>query len=231
MDITLSERLSTVASLVHSCDYLADIGTDHAYLPVYLVKKGIVRHAVAADISKGSCDKALRNISAHNMEHSIEVRCGNGLEVMAESEQPDTIVIAGMGGMLAVSVLKSHPSGSNAPRLVLQVQRDIDAVRKHLHATGYKIEEEKILKENGKVYVAIAAVKGTEPEYTEVEYHFGKLLLEQKNPILKEYIVHEQNKIKNVLKSIEDKDTEEIQKRRAELAHLNVIHEEAIKCL
>jgi tRNA (adenine22-N1)-methyltransferase len=231
MDITLSERLDMVAGLVHSCDYLADIGTDHAYLPIYLVKKGIVRHAVAADISKGSCDKALKNISAYNLEDSIEVRCGNGLEVMAQSEQPDVIVIAGMGGMLAVSVLKSHPCGSNAPRLILQVQRDIDTVRRHLHATGYKIEAEQILKENDKVYVAIAAVKGTEPEYTETEYYFGKLLLAQKNPVLKEYMEHEQNKIKNVLKSIDDRDTEEIQKRRAELVHLNDIYEEAFKCL
>jgi tRNA (adenine22-N1)-methyltransferase len=141
------------------------------------------------------------------------------------------VVIAGMGGMLAISVLQSHKSGSLTPRIVLQVQRDIYAVRKHLHSTGYKIEMERILKEGGKVYIAMAAVRGEDVPYTEAEYHFGRFLLKEKNPLLKEYIVFENNKLLNVLAGLEDKHSDEIAERKEELKKLIAIQREAIKCL
>lgn len=227
----LSARLKMVADMVKPCDLMADIGTDHAYLPIYLIKNGIIKQAVAADISRGSCDKAERNIRANHLENYIEVRCGNGLKVMGQEEIPDTIVIAGMGGMLAINVLNSHKCGSSTQRLILQVQRDIYAVRKHLHAKGYRIEDENIIKEDGKVYTAMAAVKGDEAPYTEAEYYFGRLLLAEKNPVLKEYIAFENNKIKNVLASLKDKHSEEIEIRKAQLKWLNNIQKEALKCL
>lgn len=227
----LSERLKMVAGMVAPCDYLADIGTDHAYLPIYLIKNGTVKRAVAADISAGSCEKAQRNITANKLNSLIEVRCGNGLAVMGENEIPDTIVIAGMGGMLAIDVLKSHISGSSAQCLVLQVQRDIYAVRKHLHKTGYIIADEQMLKEDGKVYIAILAKKGGSEQYSELEYHFGRFELMRKSPVLKEYIEIEHNKIVKVLNSLLNKHSEEIEIRKAELNALAALQEEALKCL
>jgi tRNA (adenine22-N1)-methyltransferase len=227
----LSERLKMVADMVEPCDLAADIGTDHAYLPIYLYKKGIIKRAVAADISRGSCDKATKNIRAHRLEEYIEVRCGNGLAVFSEEECPDTIVIAGMGGMLAIDVLKSHTCGSNAKRLVLQVQRDIYAVRKYLHTIGYKIIAENMLREGGKYYTAMAAVKGEDKKYGEVDYHFGKILLENGNKSLKEYIEFEYNKINKVLLSLEDKSGAEIEERKRELEAMASIQREALKCL
>lgn len=227
----LSARLNMVAAMVKPCDFLADIGTDHAYLPIYLYKKGVIKCAVAADISKGSCDKAKENINLHGLNNYIDVRCGNGLDVIKENEQPDVIVIAGMGGMLAIDVLNSGKCTGSAAQLVLQVQRDIDKVRRYIHSIGYKIEAEDILKEDGKIYTAISAVKGKDTVYTEGDYYFGKLLIESKNPILKEYIEFEHNKLNRVLSSLNDKNTEEINVRRRELGRMIDIQEEVLKCL
>lgn len=227
----LSERLKMVADMVDKCRFVADIGTDHAYLPIYLIKNGIAERAVAADISSGSCKKALDNIRRSGLEDYIEVRCGNGLEVMTEDEIPDTIVISGMGGMLAIDVLKSHKCGSLAPCLVLQVQRDICAVRKHIISSGYKIKAEDMLREDGKLYTAISAVKGRDTEYTELEYMFGRYLLKSKAPLLREYIEYEHKKILNVLSRLEKMDGEDIKKRRTELERLSVLQKEALECL
>jgi tRNA (adenine22-N1)-methyltransferase len=227
----LSERLKMVADMVEPCDLVADIGTDHAYLPIYLYKNGIINRAVAADISKGSCDKAIKNIKAHGLGEHIEVRCGNGLAVFGADECPDTIVIAGMGGMLAIEVLKSHSCGKNAKRLVLQVQRDIYAVRKYLHTIGYKIIAENMLREGGKYYTAMAAVKGDDEVYSEADYHFGKILLRNGNKVLKEYIEFEHNKINKVLSSLENMSGDEIEVRKKELEAMASIQREALKCL
>lgn len=227
----LSERLKMVADMVEKCDFLLDVGTDHGYLPIYLCEKGIINKGVASDISKGSCEKAERNIKAHCLNDKICVRCGSGLTVIREGEIPDCIVMSGMGGMLAIEVLKSHPAGSRVQRLVLQVQRDICAVRKHLHMTGYKIIKENILKEDNKVYIAMAAEKGEDVSYTEAEYLFGRLLLRTGSPILKEYITHEHNKIKKVLTSIEDMHTVETEERKRELERISALQKEALECL
>lgn len=227
----LSERLKMVADMVSPCDFMADIGTDHAYLPIYLIKNKVVKRAVAADISRGSCDKAQRNIIANGLDSYIDVRCGNGLAVMGQNEIPDTVVIAGMGGMLAIDVLKSHRSGAEAPRLVLQVQRDIYHVRKHLHTTGYKIIDEKMLREDGKVYTAMTAVKGEDVPYTEADYYFGRLLIVAKDKTLREYILHEHNKIKKVIFSLRDKSSEDIDVRKQQLAELCSLQEEVLECL
>lgn len=200
----LSKRLQQVADTVIKTDIVADIGTDHAYIPIYLVKKGIVKKAVAADISKGSCKKAQININSSHLENLIDIRCGNGLEVINKGEKINSIIIAGMGGLMAISVLKSNKEAvNNAEQLVLQPQRDIDKVRRYVHKVGFKIADEKMLIDSDKFYTIINAVKGEE-SYTEIEYMFGKRLIESKSLVLKEYIKIELNKLLMVLKNMEE---------------------------
>ena len=104
----LSNRLKNVVSQVNTGNLIADIGTDHGYVPIYLIKNSIAKKAIAADISKGSCDKAKTNISLYGLNDKIDVRCGNGLEIIKDSEIIDTIIISGMGGLLTIDVLKSN---------------------------------------------------------------------------------------------------------------------------
>ncbi|MDO5389115.1 MAG: class I SAM-dependent methyltransferase, partial [Clostridia bacterium] len=88
----LSKRLQQVAQTVKNGELIADIGTDHAYIPIYLIKNKIAKKAIAADISKGSCKKASLNINLRGLSNLIDVRCGNGLEVIEENEEPNVIV-------------------------------------------------------------------------------------------------------------------------------------------
>lgn len=200
----LSKRLQKIADTVRKSNIIADIGTDHAYIPIYLIKKGIAERAVAADISAGSCKKAQLNIDNNHLADFIDVRCGNGLEVIDKGESIDTIIIAGMGGLLAISVLESNREIVNkAKQIVLQPQRDIDKVRRYIHSIGFRINSENMLVEGDKFYNIIDADKGRE-EYTEIEYLFGKCLIENKSQILKEYVDIELNKLLTVLKNMSD---------------------------
>ena len=167
----LSNRLKNVVSQVNTGNLIADIGTDHGYVPIYLIKNSIAKKAIAADISKGSCDKAKTNISLYGLNDKIDVRCGNGLEIIKDSEIIDTIIISGMGGLLTIDVLKSNEKAvKNANQLILQPQRDIEKVRAYLHSINYKIINEEMLMESGKYYTIINAVKGSDEEYSEIEY-------------------------------------------------------------
>ena len=226
----LSQRLQQVADTVNKSNIIADIGTDHAYVPIYLVKNNVVNKAIAADISQGSCKKAQLNVNNNHLSDLIDVRCGNGLEVIDSDEKVDTIVIAGMGGLMTISVLESNKQAvNNASQLVLQPQKDISKVRQYIHSIGYKITNEVMLIDANKYYNVINAEKGNE-EYTELEYLFGKILIENKSEILKEYVNVELNKIITVLKNMKDngKGNSDDYKR---LNHLKECYLEVKECL
>lgn len=226
----LSYRLQQIADRIKKFELLADIGTDHAYIPIYAVKKGLTKRAIAADISKGSCKKARLNINSHHLSDLIDVRQGNGLEVIKEGENPDTIVITGMGGLLTINVLESGKNAvSSASQLILQPQRDIDKVRRYVHSIGFKITYESIFKEGDKFYTLLDCEKGKE-SYSDIEYLFGKIPLENKSPILKEYAVTEYDKLLIVLDNMErnSKQKDENYKRISELKNK---YKEVIECL
>lgn len=228
----LSNRLKNVVSQVNTGNLIADIGTDHGYVPIYLIKNSIAKKAIAADISKGSCDKAKTNISLYGLNDKIDVRCGNGLEIIKDSEIIDTIIISGMGGLLTIDVLKSNEKAvKNANQLILQPQRDIEKVRAYLHSINYKIINEEMLMESGKYYTIINAVKGSDEEYSEIEYYFGKFLLNKKSAVLKKFIDYEYKKINIVLDNISNNAVENADERISQLKHLKSLYEEALKCL
>lgn len=226
----LSKRLQKVADTVNKSNIVADIGTDHAYVPIYLVKNKVANKAIAADISQGSCKKAQLNVNNKHLNHLIDVRCGNGLEVIKADEIIDTIIIAGVGGLMTISVLESNKKAvNNARQLVLQPQKDIYKVRQYIHSIGYKITNETMLVDNNKYYNIINAEKGIE-KYTELEYLFGKILIENKSIILKEYVNIELNKIITVLKNMKDNGKENSNDYKR-LNHLMNCYMEVKKCL
>ena len=103
----ISQRLKTITELAIKCEFLVDVGTDHAYIPIFLVKNKIAKKAAACDISEGSVFKAEKNIRLYRCSDFIETRVGDGLSVIKESERPDQIIIAGMGGMLIIDILNN----------------------------------------------------------------------------------------------------------------------------
>lgn len=222
----LSKRLKMVGNQIPQSEFLADIGTDHGYLPIFLCRNNIVKRAIASDVSPGSAQKALDNVTRHGLNDRITVRCGNGLEVINKGEKPDTILISGMGGLLTIEILENSREVVNyANTLVLQPQRDNDKVREYIHSIGFKIENEEMIKEQGKFYNVILCVRGKDTQYSPNEYLCSKILIENKSPVLKEYLTEEVNKIERITENIK-KDEDKVT-----LLELKAHYEEVLQCL
>ena len=194
----ISNRLKAIASFV-MYKTIADIGTDHGYIPCFLALNKRINKAVACDINKGPLNKAESNINNYALNGIIETRLGNGLEPLKQNEV-DTIIIAGMGGILICDILKKGIKKINtAKQIVLQPQRDIADVRKTIHNIGFFIHDEALIFEGGKYYNIISALKGKESYNDEISYVFGKKLIDKKAPVLKDYVLSEINKYNNII--------------------------------
>jgi len=215
--MNLSKRLFAVAKEVPPNSKIADIGTDHAYLPIYLFKNKRIKKAIASDINKGPLEKANNNIIKNNADAIIETRLGNGLEVLKENEV-DTIILAGMGGMLIIDILKKRPDIlKSIKRLILQAQLDQKELRKYLHSINYKIINEQLVYEENKYYWIITSEAGKEKYEKEIFYLYGKILIEKKDPLLKQYIKEEINKLNNLLRLLNESLTNHAIKRKKEI--------------
>lgn len=195
--LEVSKRLQQVAAFV-SYATMADIGTDHGYVPLYLWKMGKVTKALACDINKGPLARAKENISRMGAEQVVETRLGSGLCPIQPGEV-ETAVIAGMGGMLTIHILEdSKDVVESLKELVLSPQHDIDAVRKYIHKIGFSITEEAFLKEDGKYYTILRCIPGQEQYETEIEYQYGKILLEAGSSLLIEKLEQEEKQLRKV---------------------------------
>lgn len=204
----LSRRLLAVAGEVTSGNRLADIGTDHGYIPIYLIQKGIVPSALAMDVNQGPLDRAMKNIKEAGLEKQIGTRLSNGLEKL-EADETDSIVIAGMGGALMEEILTCGEHVVSAGKeLILQPQSEIFKVRHFLHDHGYRIVKECILKEEGKYYFIIKALPGVQVFDEEFLYEYGEYLLKAKDPLMKEYLEREIEKLQGILEVLRDNDSE-----------------------
>jgi tRNA (adenine22-N1)-methyltransferase len=158
MTVKLSKRLQRIADKVPPFSRLADIGSDHALLPAFLVQAGIVTWAVAGEVNPGPLAAAEKQVKESGLTGKIEVREGNGLEVL-HPEEVDVISIAGMGGSLIVSILEGgHDKLTGVNMLVLQPNVGEEQVRRWLDRHQWLLESEEILEEDGKIYEILTAV-------------------------------------------------------------------------
>jgi tRNA (adenine22-N1)-methyltransferase len=181
----LKGRLRLIASKVPECDILCDVGTDHAYIPIYLAEKGICKRAVASDVRKGPIEVAAENIRQAGLEHVIQPRMGYGLDTLDEKES-DVIVIAGMGGTLITEILqKGLSKAKKASCLVLQPMKLPELVREWLYENGFNIEDEDLICEEGKIYnIIVARWTGLKRSCERVYLLVGEKLVEKKDPLL-----------------------------------------------
>ena len=199
----LSKRLKAIADMVEE-KTSADIGTDHGYLPIYLVKEKGLEKVIACDVNKGPLKKADENILAYNVGDRIETRLGNGLEKVKPGEA-ECITISGMGGMLIISILKEGlETVKEAKHLILQPQHDIPKVREYIMSIGFMIDKEDMLIDEGKYYTIISAVKGEDTPYNDEELMFGRKLIETKNIYLKKYLEYRMKKLEMIAAKIKD---------------------------
>lgn len=204
----LSKRLKTVAEMVTKGNIVADIGTDHGYVPIYLVKSSICPRAYAMDIHEGPLEIAKKNIEENGLQDSICTILSDGMEKLS-CGMAESVIIAGMGGDLMIDILKRGQNIDGVKELILSPHKRIDLVRKYLVEAGWHIVQEKMVTDAGKFYTVIQSVPGREREaYSDEEYFYGKLLLNEKNPILKEYLEKEHGKFSKVLNTMEDSGSE-----------------------
>ena len=201
--IRLSERLLSVASFVEQGSVVADIGSDHAYLPSYLIKEGIVEKAVAGEVAIGPFESAKNNVIRQRIMDQITVRLANRLAAVDENDRVDTITIAGMGGSLIATILTDGIENLlGVKRIIVQPNIHAKGIREWATVNGWKIVNEKILKEDGKIYEVLVLEKGA-VIYNELELLVGPFLLEEKNDAFIEKWSGEIIQWKQVLKSIE----------------------------
>jgi len=156
--IRLSKRLIALAELIRKDASVADIGTDHGYLPVFLAQAGIAKRIIASDISAASLSAAQRSAAEFDVSEAITFLVASGLDGVTPNEA-DTIVIAGMGGETILSILENAPWTNNrGVTLILQPQSKIDLLCRFLYDSGYEIKQTKSVHEKGKYYTVILAV-------------------------------------------------------------------------
>lgn len=217
MDYThLSKRLHRVGELVPLDAKMADIGSDHAYLPANLVLNKKIKTAIAGEVVEGPYQSAKNLIAELNLTSVIEVRKGDGLDVIKPLDQITAITICGMGGALIRDILdrgfKNNRLTGNEV-LILQPNVGEKTLRTWLNKHSYIIESEDLIRENEKNYEIIVARKtGTGERLTELELMFGPKLLQEKSDVFIQKWHHELKQFNNILIQLE-KSTKDVSKK------------------
>ncbi|MCI8957031.1 MAG: SAM-dependent methyltransferase [Eubacterium sp.] len=199
----LSKRLKAVADMVTKGNIVADIGTDHGYVPIYLVKNNISEKAYALDINEGPLKMADKNIRLEGLSEKIITVLSDGMEQMKDN-MAESVIIAGMGGDLIVDILSRGSRIKGVKELVLSPHKRVDFVRKFLIQNCWEIIREDMVVDGGKYYTIIKAVRGKNTDYTDVELLYGKYLLETKNQTLKQYLQKENEKFLKILNTMKE---------------------------
>ncbi|UNC92983.1 tRNA (adenine(22)-N(1))-methyltransferase [Candidatus Contubernalis alkaliaceticus] len=230
----LTPRLQTIADSVPGGCTVADIGTDHGYLPVYLVEEKNSPYVIAGDVNEKPLAKAGQLVHSLNLQEIISVRLGDGLKIIELEDRVEVIIIAGMGGKTVCGILEESPEiTAGIKMLVLQPMVNIPHVRFWLGENNFAIIDEKIAQEGKHFYVIIMAVPGEGEQLDDVQLELGPRLLEKKDvdPLFKAFFEHKMRKYNTVLESLKGSRQEiEPQKYNYWIRLVNRIQEE-LKCI
>lgn len=200
----LSERLKSIISMVTEGMICADVGTDHGYVPISLIKEKKSPHVIAMDVNKGPLLKAEKNIKDAGFSEYIELRLSDGLEALKPGEA-ECVIISGMGGMLIKRILSDTPDVLNSVKeMILSPQSDIHEVRKYIGGNGFKIADENMLIDEGKYYTIIKAVRGEEDTYSDIELRYGRGLLNSKNEILYSWLIKRKKLLAGIMNDLKN---------------------------
>ena len=205
--MNLSKRLQKIADFVPKDSAVCDIGTDHGYIPVYLVKENISSKVIGTDISKGSLDKIIDLVEKEKLQDLIDIRLGDGLYILSPNEV-NTLIIAGMGGILISEILENSKEVSKTiENFILQPMVGVEELRRYLIGNNFKIIDEELVFEDGKYYEIIFAKEGHQVIDKEIYFEISEILIKEKHPLLKSYIEHKKDKIKSIMRDIESIET------------------------
>lgn len=185
----INDRLKKIGDLVEANSFCLDIGCDHAFLDIYLVKKNKNIKAIASDIAEGPLNQARENIKREGLEDKIEVRLGNGLDTY--TDEVNTIIISGMGGRNMIGIFKNNMKVlKNIDTIILSPNNYQIDVKKFLVKNGFYIDDEELVKDKKFIYQIIKFKKGKR-HYSRKEYFFGPVLLQKKGALFEEYYKRE----------------------------------------
>lgn len=235
MAIHLSKRLKALANMVTDGNRLADIGTDHGYIPIYLCQTGKIPSALAMDIGKGPLQQAQTHIAEHGLSEQIKTRLSDGMAALQFGEA-DTILIAGMGGGLVMKILSEGAEKlTGKEELILQPQSEIALVRDFLRVRNFQILNEDMILEDGKYYPMMKVSQQKAAEQTkilpqEVADAFGPVLLQKRHPVLKEWLERELRTTNSVIEQLSAQpDHERIRNRMQQVNCKKTLILEALK--
>lgn len=216
--IKLSQRLMALARLVPSGWRAADIGTDHAFLPCYLVENGISPSALGVDVREGPCQAALRTVQANDLADKVLIRLGDGLKPLAPGEV-EVAILAGMGGSTMVEILEqSAEVVKPLKRLIFQPMTGSDTVRRWLSANGWSIIAEDLIAEDGRIFEVIAAEKGNNTSLGEAETLYGPLLIKNRHPLLGQILERDIRGVREILNRLIQSQSPEAKAKREEFS-------------
>ena len=216
----LSARLKAVAGMVTKGNRVCDVGCDHGYISIYLVKNGVSPYVYAMDVNKGPLLRAKEHILDYGYADKIETILSDGLVALGDRES-DALICAGMGGKLIIKILTEGMEQVLKMReLVLQPQSEIHLVREFLRNQGFYIDKEDMIFEDGKYYPMMHVLIKTdkENENNPLFDKFGPCLLKEKHPVLKDFLEYTKSTLDEInTRLVSEEQTDKITKRIEEI--------------
>lgn len=218
--MNLSNRLKTISDMVVNVKSIVDVGTDHGYIPIFLVKNNIIDNAVASDINKGPVEKVKQNVSNYNLDKKIQCRLGGGLTTV-EPNEVEAAIIAGMGGNLIRDIIEeSLDVFKQLKYAILQPVQNPEVLKEYIYKKGFTIIDEELVYEDGKYYEIFKVkydnkINVIDPIY----YEISKTLIEKKHNIMKDYLNFKLDKYNKIYENL-NCDTENSQRRKEELKEI-----------
>lgn len=199
--IKISKRLKEIACLVDDNSKIVDIGCDHGLLDVYMVSNYSNLQVIATDLRKSALDNARYNVEKYNLTDRIELRLGNGLNVVDGSEI-DTIIMAGIGAHTIVGILLNNLEKlKKVKTIIIQSNTNLDFLRKKITSIGYYIENEKLVKDANIIYTIIKFRKGRR-HYSRKELYFGPILIKENSDLFREKKQLDYSVLDNIYKNV-----------------------------
>lgn len=213
----ISKRLKFISSLVTDVDTIIDVGTDHGYVIIDLLKSNSIKYAIASDINKGPVERARENLKAHNLSSKAECRQGSGLKTIRSGEVA-AAVIAGMGGNLIRDIIKADMDVfKSLEYAIVQPVQNPEVLREYLYKEGIAIEDEWIIYDEEKYYeIFKISNKGRVTKVDPIYYEVSEILLRKKDKVYKEYLDFKIDKYKRVIENLGD-ETENSRVRKQQL--------------
>jgi len=198
----LGNRLKTIASKIDKGFIVADIGTDHAHLPIFLISEGISKKVIATEILPCPYKRAQQNIKKSGYQDFIEIRFGSGFKPIKAGEA-DVAVIAGMGANTIIDIIEeSRETANSFKKLILQPMRYQPKLREYLFTIGYRIVDEDVVQEADKYYEIIVTRRANVTCYDEIDLFVGPVLRHKKTSVIKDYINYRIEKLQKVIDTL-----------------------------